>query len=50
MRFAVPIRTLSDDYQDEPAKPEEASARAPAPPGPVRRVVDRLMRRAHPGD
>ena len=40
----VPMRTLSDDYSDEP-EPED-SDRAPAPeePGPVRRLLDTLSR------
>jgi hypothetical protein len=49
-RFAVPLRTLSDDYRDEPAASAEESEREPEPervlPGLVARVVDQLMRRA----
>jgi hypothetical protein len=39
----VPLRTLSDDYHDEPAEPED-SAREPEPelPGRMRRLLDRL--------
>jgi hypothetical protein len=40
----VPMRTLSDDYSDEP-EPED-SDRAPEPrqPGVVRRLLDKLTR------
>jgi hypothetical protein len=42
----VPMRTLSDDYHDEPAEPED-SDREPRPEAPssIRRVLDRLARR-----
>ena len=41
----VPLRTLSDDYADEPVEPED-SERVPAsePPSLVRRLVERLTR------
>ena len=41
----VPMRTLSDDYRDEPTEPED-SEREPEPEsaGLVRRIVDRLER------
>ncbi len=39
----VPLRTLDDDYRDEPAEPEESDREpAPEPRGRVRRVLDRL--------
>ena len=39
----VPMRTLSDEYHDEPAEPED-SDRVPEAetPGFIRRLVDRL--------
>jgi len=39
----IPMRTLSDDYHDEPTEPED-SDRVPAtePPGLLRRLVDRF--------
>ena len=42
----VPMRTLSDDYSDEP-EPED-SDRVPEPkePGRVRRLLDKLGRRS----
>ena len=42
----VPLRTLSDDYRDEPAEPED-SERVPDPqlPGLAHRVIERLGRR-----
>jgi hypothetical protein len=44
----VPMRTLSDDYRDEPAEPGDAG-REPEPeaPGRLQRVVDRLTGRDH---
>jgi hypothetical protein len=45
----VPMRTLSDDYRDEPAEPEaEGVAREPEPerPGRLRRALDRWTRYA----
>jgi hypothetical protein len=47
--IAVPMRTLSDDYQDEPVEPEEDHEPEPEPPGIIRKLVDRLARRAEPG-
>ncbi len=43
----VPMRTLSDDYHDEPAEPEDA-AREPEPErsGRLRRALDRWTRHA----
>ena len=45
--IAVPIRTLSDDYSDLPAEPEEDREPEPEAPGKVHRLVDRLARRSH---
>ncbi len=44
----APMRTLSDDYHDEPTEPED-SDRVPElePPGLLRRVLDRLVRPSH---
>ena len=44
----VPMRTLSDDYRDEPAEPEEERVPEPEPPGLFRRMVERLARRPNP--
>ena len=45
----VPMRTLSDDYHDEPAEPKDSeTVPAPEPEGPIRRSVKRLVRRARP--
>jgi hypothetical protein len=43
----APLRTLEDDYHDEPTEPED-SDREPEPesPGVIRRVVDRLTQRS----
>jgi hypothetical protein len=39
----VPMRTLSDDYRDEPAEPEDTDRiPEPEPSGLVRRVLDRI--------
>ena len=41
----VPMGTLSDEYHDEPAEPEDSDSVPEAePPGFIRRVVDRLTR------
>ena len=40
--IAVPMRTLSDEYHDEPTEPEEDHVPEPEPPSFVRRVLDRL--------
>jgi hypothetical protein len=39
---AVPIRTLSDDYQDLPAEPPEDRVPDPERPGLISRIVERL--------
>lgn len=45
----VPMRTLSDDIRDEPTEPEDSDREPePEPPGLIRRVVERLARRADP--
>jgi hypothetical protein len=43
---AVPLRTLADEYHDEPVEPVD-SDRVPEPevPGRLRRVMDGLARR-----
>lgn len=42
----APMRTLSDDYHDEPAEPVDSEAvPEPESPGLVRRVIDGLKRR-----
>lgn len=43
------MRTLSDEYRDEPTYPEDEREPEPEPPGLVRRVIDRLARRSGPG-
>jgi hypothetical protein len=43
------LRTLSDEYRDEPTYPEDEHEPEPEPPGLVRRVIDRLARRPNPG-
>jgi hypothetical protein len=41
----VPLRTLSDDYKDQPTEPEDSDrVPAPEPPGRIRRVVEQLAR------
>ena len=42
----APMRTLDDEYHDEPTEPED-SDREPEPeqPSAIRRIMDRLMRR-----
>jgi hypothetical protein len=43
----VPMRTLSDDYTDEPAEAEDSErVPDPEPPGFLRRAVEQLARRA----
>ncbi len=47
---AAPTRTLSDEYHDEPAEPEDSSkVPEPEPPGLVRRILDRLSGSLRPG-
>jgi hypothetical protein len=43
------LRTLCDEYRDEPTYPEDEHEPEPEPPGLVRRVIDRLARRPNPG-
>ena len=46
----VPMRTLSDDYRDEPTEPEDSDREPePEPPGLVRRIIERLERRSDRG-
>ena len=47
MLAPVPMRTLSDDYHDEPTEPEDDRVPEPEPPGLLRRVVERLTGRPH---
>jgi hypothetical protein len=42
----VPMRTLSDDYQDEPPEPADDRVPEPDPPGRLRRLFERLTRRS----
>ncbi len=45
----VPMRTLSDEYHDEPAEPRDSEAvPPPEPESSIRRVVERLVGRARP--
>jgi hypothetical protein len=45
----VPMRTLSDDYRDEPAEPEDSDREpVPEPPSRLRRLLDRLA--SHPDE
>jgi hypothetical protein len=47
--IAVPSRSLSDEYHDEPAEPEDSDrVPEPEPPGRIKRIVKRLS--AHPGE
>ena len=42
----APMRTLDDEYHDEPTEPEDSDREPePEPPGAIRRVLDRLKRR-----
>lgn len=49
MVVPVPMRTLSDDYHDEPTEPEDDYEPEPEPSGLIRRVVERLTGRRDPG-
>jgi hypothetical protein len=40
----VPMRTLSDDYHDEPVDPPDDHEPEPEPPGLIERILDRLAR------
>jgi hypothetical protein len=48
MLVPVTMRTLSDDYRDDPTEPESVPETPPEPPGLLRRVIDRLARRPGP--
>ncbi len=41
----VPMRTLSDDYHDEPTEPADDREPEPEPPSLIDRIVERLRRR-----
>jgi hypothetical protein len=44
----IPMSTLSDEYHDQPAEPEDSErVPAPEPPSRIRRIVDRLGRRSN---
>jgi hypothetical protein len=44
---AIPMRTLSDDYRDEPTEPEDSErVPEPEPPSLTHRVIERLGRRS----
>jgi hypothetical protein len=44
----APMRTLGDDYHDEPAEPEDSDREPEAePPGAIKRIVDRLTGRGY---
>jgi hypothetical protein len=46
----APLRTLEDDYHDEPTEPEDSDGEPePESPGVIRRLLDRLIRRGQPG-
>ena len=46
---AVPMSTLSDEYHDEPAEPQDSDrVPEPEPAGLVRRAVDRLTGHSKP--
>jgi hypothetical protein len=49
MLAPVPMRTLSDDYHDERAEPEDDRVPEPEPPGLIRRTLERLGWRSGPG-
>ena len=41
----VPMRTLSDDYHDEPTEPEDSDRiPEPEPPSRLRRLIRRIQR------
>lgn len=40
----VPIRTLSDEFHDEPEPEDSDRVPEPEPPGRLRRLLDRLRR------
>jgi len=45
----VPMRTLSDDYHDEPTDPPDDRVPDPKPASLVQRMLDRLGRRPSTG-
>jgi hypothetical protein len=44
MLAAVPMRTLSDEYQDTPVDPPDDHVPPADPPGFLRRAIERLKR------
>jgi hypothetical protein len=49
MLVPAPIRTLSDDYRDEPTEPEDPDPEPePGLPGVIHRALDQLTRRPKP--
>jgi hypothetical protein len=45
----VPMRTLSDEYHDEPVEPKDSeTVPPPQPEGQIRRIVKRLVGRSRP--
>lgn len=44
------VKTLSREYRDTPEPEESDQVPPPEPPGPVRRVIDRLDRALGHGD
>jgi hypothetical protein len=48
---AVPMRTLSDDYHDAPAEPQDSDrVPEPEPPSAIRRAIKRLSPRTEGDD
>lgn len=44
---AVPMRTLSDEYHDAPAEPQDSDrVPEPEPPGAIRRAIKRVSPRS----
>ncbi len=42
--LGVPMRTLSDEYQDLPVDPEDDRVPEPEAPGVIRRLIERVLR------
>jgi len=47
-KIPVPMRTLSDEYRDEPVDPPDDRVPVPEPPSVIRRLIDRLTGRPTP--
>lgn len=45
----IPMRTLSDEYEDLPVDPPDDHEPEPEPPGLVQRILERLSRKPDPG-